>query len=241
MTLQEIRSFVNEAIRYDPLTKEIKVGFRREDPNDFEKKTTSVGDKEINTDLRWGGSLGTRGQAEVYRNPRHVDTKLEGKRSVVIYHVYRRRTGKERRPDDELLTAVKSMSYPEAERVLTHATSHLAKVFARWRTPADVIIPAPSSKPLAGRFAAELSKILNAPVADVFDKTHEAKTVAPNMRPKTQLVAMKPGAEDKAYDKDVIVVDDITCADQTVCQMAKLLFDKSLAKSVTAVVLIGRA
>ena len=240
MNAAEIMRWIVESPIWDEPGQGVKQYFRREEPGNLAKKPGTVPKGAISTDLRWGQSLADRGQPDIYQNHRQVPTS-SGKKTLAIYHVYRRKTGETNGPSKKLLTTVKSMAYPGAEQMLGHASNYLEKVIARLKLKASLVLPAPSSKPLSGRFGAEVAKLLGAQVYDAFVKTAEAKALAPAERVGKQLVALKPGADEAVFDQDIVIVDDMTTSDQTIQQMAQLLWNESAPRSIIALVLIGRA
>jgi hypothetical protein len=236
----QIKCWIVEAPIWDEPGEGIKQSFRREEPGNLDRnKPRTVAPGTISTDLRWGSSLATRGQPDVYKNHRTIHTH-DGPQVLPIYHIYRRKVG-EKGPGSNLLTRVKSLDYPGAENMLGHATGYLEKVVSQLGIKATLVVPAPSSKPLASRFAAEVAKLTGGEGVSLFDKVAEAKSLATSDRTKVVLVQFKEGATEAAFDQDVVLVDDITTSDQTISQMAQLLWDTSLPRSVKAVVLIGRA
>lgn len=126
MTAAEIKRWIVETpIWMDP-SGDVWQFFRREEPTNVERRPGPIPKGGISTDLRWGQSIGTRGQPDVYKNHRVLHTK-EGDKVLPIYHIYRRKTG-EVGPSTELLTRVKSLNYTGAEDMLAHASGYLKRV-----------------------------------------------------------------------------------------------------------------
>lgn len=235
MNAAEIKRWILEAPIWMDTGGEVRQSFRREEPTNIEKKPGPIPKGGISTDLRWGQSLATRGQPDIYKNHRTIQTK-EGEKVLPIYHIYRRKTG-EVGPSTELLTRVKSLDYPGAGNLLPHAAGYLKQVIDQMGIKATMVVPAPSSKPLAGRFAVEVAKLLGAKVVDLFDKAGEAK----KMHGGSDAPRVSLRDTESAFDQDVIIVDDLTTKDKTVSQMAQQLWDTSMPRSVRAIVLIGRS
>jgi len=231
MIASEIKRWIVEAPIWMEPGGDVRQSFRREEPSNIERKPGPIPKGGISTDLRWGQSIATRGQPDIYKNHRTLHTR-EGEKVLPIYHIYRRKTD----PSSELLNQVKSLRYPGAEDMLAHASGYLKQVISQMGIKATMVVPAPSSKPLAGRFAEEVAKLLGAKVADLFDKAGEAK----KMHGGSDAPRVSLRDAESAFDQDVIIVDDLTTKDKTVSQMAQQLWDNSLPRSVRAIVLIGR-
>lgn len=233
MTAAEIKHLLESPIWMEP-SGEVRQYFRREEPLNIERRPGPMAAGAINTDLRWGQSLATRGLPEIYTNTR----RLASGHDLTIYHIYRRKTG-EKGPSVELLNKVKSLDYPGAPQMIAHAASYLERFVRQHKLTATLVVPAPSTRPLASTFAAEVARMTGATVAQLFDKTGEAKKM--HASNKALRAKLRPGAEEEAFDQDIILVDDLSTKDMTLTQMAEQLWSLSEPRSVRAIVLIGRS
>lgn len=128
--------------------------------------------------------------------------------------------------DSELLMAIKAMGSREAEQFVARTAVFLARSVKKLLPSyPDVIVPASSSKPLAGTLAKELGARLRVPVVDEIPKVSDRKMYQTHYkkRPYVAKELFDPAPADLLRGH-VLIVDDFSTTGSTMMGLgAKLL------------------
>jgi len=236
---------VKEAVRFDRGVPT----YTRDKPNrfDIEKQRHRLFPGEINTHLRYGSALKTKGVVDPYwvsqpiqltkwkqgplpaRNDPGVDAE-----TIHFYAVYAFK-----RPQDlpsEWIDAVKASGFTGSEEMIDDAAGYLADALSR--TKFDAVMPVSSSKPMASLLANAIATKLNVPVwRGDWEKLHATKDVSVHKRWDNEVFKLK-SEPDKIPDR-ILVVDDFITSRQTLVEIARKLYNAG-AVSVVGAALCGR-
>lgn len=218
-------------------------------PRDIEKQRFPLLPGEINTHLRHGSSVATQGRPDAYSHSQRI-RPLKGLAGPVpakqdlagdenqteLFRIYTAF----KRPKDvspALLDQVKQLGFDGAGEMLEDAAAYLAEV-VRF-THFTAVMPAVSSKPLAGQLASLLADKLHLPVwRGRWEKLGVAKEIAAASRGSAEL--FKLSYDPSELPDSVLLVDDFVTTRQTLTELARKLYSAGV-HYVAAVALCGPA
>lgn len=214
---------------------------------DIEKQKHRLLPGQVDTHLRYGSSLKTRGVVD----PRSVSQPIEvtrGKQgplvarnlgasgeTVTFHAIYAFK-----RPDDipaESLDAIKHANFEGAQQMIEDAATYIAEGIAH--TPLDALMPVLSSKPLARMLADAISEKSGIPVwYGDWIKQRTVKDVRVGSRWSTELFKFK--SDPMQVPNKICIVDDFITSRQTLVELAKKLYNVG-ATYVMGAALVGRS